>query len=259
MLLATHCPSRIHHIASPPPTITLLGLPPEIRTQIVSYLILSSSAITIHEPRFNRHSPPPLAKTLPRTTGPIPAPAPSTPPPEDIFTVGTTRLALLLTCRLFYNENWKTYYSRNTFFFSLSTLPPFLDAIPSRCRDQIRRLSFRMPYRHRHARIWQMLSTLKRLEELELWLHPPATARHSEWESCAWGVRDCERLRALRLRREQGEGGRNEDAVLEKDKGVEEGINAFLRERLMERGRDFEGRKCPAMLLALEPLEDLGD
>ena len=48
----------------------------------------------------------------------------------------------------------------------------------------------------------------------------------------------------------------NENAVLEKDKGVEEGINAFLRERLMERGRDFEGRRCSAMLVALEPLKD---
>ncbi|MCJ1479481.1 hypothetical protein MMC13_008167 [Lambiella insularis] len=254
MLLVPYCPSRIHLPASPPPTITLLDIPPEIRTQIVSYIIVASSPITIHEPKFNRHSPPPLAKTLPRTTWPTPGPAPSTPPPEDIFTVGHTRLAILLTCRLLYRENWRAYYGCNTFFFSLSTLSPFLDAIPSRCRNEIQHLSFRMPYRHRHARIWQMLATLKKLEELELWLHPPATARHSEWESCAWGIRECERLKVLRLRREDGHVGSNEETVLERDRSVEKEINTFLRERLIMRGtdKDYEGDRCVAEIEAVE-------
>ena len=102
-----------------------------------------------------------------------------------------------------------------------------------------------------------MLALLKKLEELELWLHPPHSARHSEWESCAEGVKHCPRLKVLRIRRDKGAGGTMEQRVLEqrvleRDRGVEEGVNAFLRQRFMERGRDFAGNRCIAMLELLE-------
>jgi len=89
---------------------------------------------------------------------------------------------------------------------------------------------------------------MERLEELELWLHPPTTARHSEWESCIAGARDCERLRVLRLRREEGPRGEDgepwetESAILEKDRAIEEKVREFLkeRERIREQGKELK-------------------
>lgn len=106
-----------------------------------------------------------------------------------------------------------------------------------------------------------MLSSLTRLEELELWLHPPATARHSEWESCAWGVKRCERLKILRLRREDGLVGSDEETVLERDRNVEEDINTFLRKRLIVHGveRDIESSECLATVEGTESQDDASD
>lgn len=96
---------------------------------------------------------------------------------------------------------------------------------------QIRHVTMKMPYKHHHERIWRLLSSFKRLKQLEVWLHKTTMADSSEWDNCINGAKDCKRLMTFVLRREEDERDAPREEVLEKDRQTEGKINAMLRER----------------------------
>ena len=236
--MAVHgCPARIHRLdrlSSSSVPFRFLHLPPEVRDQIVSYLIVSHEPVIIHQPRFNRHpSPPTRPHSSVRFNRPLPSALPSSSSKsldDEEARLGHTRLALISTCRLLYHDHWKTYYAANMFSVNLDTFIRFSKEIPAHCRSEIRRIAFRMPNICHHPRIWKMLASLKKLEELEIWLHKASTTEESERELCASGVRECRRLRSFSLRREGCGGAGVEYAEInERDRQVERRINAHLR------------------------------
>ena len=78
-----------------------------------------------------------------------------------------------------------------------------------------------------------MLARFGRLENLEIQLHAPSTAQHSEWENCRSGAKEIKRLQILTLMRKgySGEWTAQELSVLEKDQEIQDEINAYLRDR----------------------------
>jgi len=90
-----------------------------------------------------------------------------------------------------------------------------------------------MPFRYHHETIFRMLARFKRLENLEIQLHAPSTAQHSEWENCRWGARELKRLRTFAISRDidKVELTANELLVLGKDRAIEDEINAYLDSR----------------------------
>lgn len=239
---SSRCP--IHRPQPRPLPFRFFALPPEIRYQIITHVVTDPFPITIRWKGFNRH-----VKAQPQIhTGPaMSAPEQLLHPNEELsdeeIFFGHSRIALLMTCKQAYGEGWKIYYGKNTFDFTLDTFRPFCEEIPPRCRNQIRSIHFRMPFRYRHELIWQMLAGFAKLEILEIQLHGPSTTQHSEWEKCWSGATKIKRLQNLRLKRlgplaelnAQGLG------VLEKDREIQDEINAYLRERKQERDRETYG------------------
>ena len=232
---STRCP--IHRPRPRPLPFRFFALPPEIRNHIITYVVTEPFPITIKWKGFNRH-----VKALPQIhTGPaMSAPEQLLHPEEELsgeeLSFGHSRIALLMTCKQAYGEGWKIYYGNNTFDFTLDTFKPFCEEIPPRCRNQIRSIHFRMPFRYRHEMIWQMLARFAKLENLEIQLHGNSTAQLSEWENCRVGAMKIKRLQALTLRRlgSSAEWNAQELGVLEKDREVEDEINAYLRVRQKE-------------------------
>lgn len=239
---AATCPAAIHKPAPPAPPFRFLDLPGEIQNHVVNYFIVSSHALTIHKPQFNRHpSPPPKARERPRFDRPVPP----TPPlsrsvsadsakANEEAQLGHTRLALMLTCRKLYREHWRTYYGENMFEFSTDTFDAFMDQIPVRCQAQIRRVRFRMPHKHHHGRIWTMLAGLRRLEELHMVFCPPSLTEDTEYDQAVEGAKHCARLLTFGLTRAEEDDEtqcENAERIRQKDLDVEERINKFLRDR----------------------------
>ena len=228
-------PCPFHRPSTPPQPFRFLDLPGELRNRIASYFIVSQSPICIHEPRFNRHaSPPPETRSHPRFDRPIPPTPPMSRSPSvdgREKAVGHTRLAIMLACRELYQDYWKIYYSANTFSFNFDTFVRFTKGVPSRCRDEIKRIEFHMPHKHNHDKIWAMLAKMKSLEELEIWLRSTDLAAEAEWACAIEGAKKCDRLRAFVLRRGASEDSSQDEHVLERDRQVEGNINSYLRDR----------------------------
>lgn len=241
----TRCP--IHRPRPQPEPFRFFALPPEIRTQIITCVATEAFPITIRWKGFNRH-----VKAQPQihTGSAMTAPEQLLHPDEEVsggeLCDGHSRMALLMTCKQAYREGWKIYYGKNTFDFTLHTFRPFCEEIPPRCRNQIRSIRFRMPFRYRHEMIWQMLAGFAKLENLEIQLHRPSTAQYSEWENCWSGVKKIKRLQALQLRRLgcSVEWNAQDLSVLERDCEIQDEINAYLRERERMDKQDPEGRSA---------------
>ena len=239
---STRCP--IHRPSTPPLPFRFFALPPEIRHQIITHVVTESVPITIRWKSFNRHG-----KAHPQIhTGPsMSAPEQLLRPDEglsgEVLSYGHSRIALLMTCKQAYREGWKVYYGNNTFAFTLDTFRAFYEEIPPRCRNQIRSIHFRMPLRYYHEMIWQMLTKLTKLENLEIQLHAASTAQHSEWDNCRSGAQKIKRLQALKLSRAGYIAERHmpEPGVLAKDREVQDEINASLRARERARAHGISG------------------
>lgn len=236
---STRCP--IHRPQPRPQPFRFFALPPEIRQQIITHVVTDPFPITIKWKGFNRHvKTQRQIHTGPSMSAPEQLLRPNEEPSDEELCFGHSRIALLMTCKQAYGDGWKIYYGKNTFDFTLDIFKPFCDEVPSRCRNQIRSIHFKMPSRYYHDMIWQMLATFAKLENLEVQLHAPSTAQVSEWENCQSGVKKIKRLQTLRLWRAGCSGERilQDLVVLEKDREIQDEINAYLRERKRERERE---------------------
>ena len=247
------CSARIHRQPKPPPPFRFLDLPGEIQNLIVKEFVLSESPITIHEPRFNRHPPPPPQPRLrPRYDRPVLVNPPHPPylPQDGRDIYGHTRLALMLTCRKLYQEHWRTYYY-NVFDFSFDVFNRFTREVPARCFSQLRKMKFRMPHRQYHERLWRTFSSMRRLEDLELWLTESLAIDETVENCCIKGVATCRKLKAISVRRAgdtEGGGLRQESPSRERE--LQEKARAILRSRAkkMEKARMNERERSVATL-----------
>jgi hypothetical protein len=238
------CPSKIHDLPTTPPPFRFQDLPGELRNQIVQNFLVPSSPIVMHVPRFNRHpSPPPKPQAHPKFDRPVllTPPMSRSPSVEEDRSVGHSRLALMLTCRQLYREHWRTYYGDNMFVFSLDVFKQFARDIPHRCWSHIRKIAFRMPHRHHHSGIWKMLSTMKSLEEIELWIQQPVITDETVFDCAVEGVKVCKNLKSFKIRRTDEE-PQSQD-VIAKDEELQEYIDNILESR---KGATTTTRKRPA-------------
>ncbi|MCJ1481508.1 hypothetical protein MMC06_001667 [Schaereria dolodes] len=241
-----------------PPPSRFLSLPPEIRNQIVSYLITDTVPITIKLPHFNRYprlAPIPIeeASCSSSSSSDPPPPGPSPLPHKNGYLsldhTPHTRLAIIQTCRLLYHSHRHTYYSSNTFILTTSTLARLLFTVPSPslptpCLDAIRSLNIHKVGRDERTQLYRLLTKFRGLEELELWLYVPSTTHFAdEWKRLEKGLRDvrhlgADRLRLVRLRREpRGSPKEKRGFIEETDAVMELRINQWLGERTgMESG-----------------------
>ena len=111
-----------------------------------------------------------------------------------------------MSCRLLYRDHWSVYYALNSFEFNaLDTFHHFVIALPPRCRNQVREIKLHLPRKHYHDKAWELMTGMKRLAKVELWLRAAATMMQAdvgEWEACEQGTKKCAALLSMIIRRE---------------------------------------------------------
>ena len=228
----SRCPCKIHIYNDPPAPFRFFDLPPEIRNEIMTFVVLDDVPIVIHRKAFNRHIKPqrrtPAGRIINRSQELLP----------EKRTLGHSRLALLMVSRQAYHDGSTLYYGKNTFLFTLVTLRAFCKDIPRRCLSRVRFVQLTVPFMDRHDTVWRMLAGLEALENLEIQMkYPKSTVGRPNWENCIWGTRGIQRLKHFRITRYNPESSMSrrasetshENAVDARDRSTEEEINRFIR------------------------------
>ncbi|MCJ1256032.1 hypothetical protein MMC24_003852 [Lignoscripta atroalba] len=139
---------------------TFQKLPPEIRTTIYRYALVKTQPILIRRRYPTRSEQFPRSKTRSGTSySPIPKET------RKITAIGSSGLALVLTCRQIYSEAVRVYYGANTFgVYYLPACISFLQAIGTSNQNTITSICL---YTQSPA-IWSWLSSIPLLRQLEM-------------------------------------------------------------------------------------------